>query len=656
MKQLDFTLSLIDKLTRPLKQAQNSVTGFADKSKEAFKRIGVGGLAMWGVAETVKGALGPAIEMYDALNEASARGVDSSALQTVQRDAMRFSMTYGASAVDFVNSTAEISGAIDGLTGTELPKVTNIANTLAFALKATSADTAEFMGQMFANFRSDAERLGKVQFAEQLAGKMAYMRQAFGVEMGAIKDLMEGARGVGTNFNIGIDEQLAVLGQLNRTLGSEASSAYEGFMTGAIEGAKKLGLSFQDASGHILSMPEMLTKLQGKYGKSLEGNLKAQAELDEAFGDSSAVVKQLYGNVALLQRNITELGGADGLKRTQEMAAKMVKPWDRFVQILKAVQTVIGLTLVPVLYPFLNRLADMGQTFARWMQIFPNIARVVGYVALAVLGFAAVGAAANIVLGVSSIMLTGLKALWYAVMLPVRLFTAAVWLARMGVAAWNLMLVSLRGTLLAVRMAAITAGVGINLMSWPVLLIIGAIGLLVAGCWMLVKHWDAIRAAVMNTAAFEVVAGAVKWVAAIFATAWQRITAGWENFTSLFKNFSAKDALAGMANGIVNMFDGIWTKIKGSFLNSWNWIVGKLNKLPGINISLAGEGGGSPVTGNTLSTGGQVKNIDKGGIVKTINSNAKTVTDNSKKIGTVNIYPKETLSPGQLMEWQELNA
>ncbi|EGT5206896.1 phage tail tape measure protein [Cronobacter sakazakii] len=656
MKQLDFTLSLIDKLTRPLKQAQNSVTGFADKSKEAFKRIGVGGLAMWGVAETVKGALGPAIEMYDALNEASARGVDSSALKTVQRDAMRFSMTYGASAVDFVNSTAEISGAIDGLTSAELPKVTNIANTLAFALKATSADTAEFMGQMFANFRSDAERLGKVQFAEQLAGKMAYMRQAFGVEMGAIKDLMEGARGVGTNFNIGIDEQLAVLGQLNRTLGSEASSAYEGFMTGAIEGAKKLGLSFQDASGHILSMPEMLTKLQGKYGKSLEGNLKAQAELDEAFGDSSAVVKQLYGNVALLQRNITELGGADGLKRTQEMAAKMVKPWDRFVQILKAVQTVIGLTLVPVLYPFLNRLADMGQTFARWMQIFPNIARVVGYVALAVLGFAAVGAAANIVLGVSSIMLTGLKALWYAVMLPVRLFTAAVWLARTGVAAWNLMLVTLRGTLLAVRMAAITAGVGINLMSWPVLLIIGAIGLLVAGCWMLVKHWDAIRAAVMNTAAFEVVAGAVKWVAGIFATAWQRITAGWENFTSLFKNFSAKDALAGMANGIVNMFDGIWTKIKGSFLNSWNWIVGKLNKLPGVNISLAGEGGGSPVTGNTLSTGGQVKNIDKGGIAKTINSNAKSVTDNSKKIGTVNIYPKETLSPGQLMEWQELNA
>ncbi|WP_336293413.1 phage tail tape measure protein [Cronobacter dublinensis] len=669
MKQLDFTLSLIDKLTRPLKQAQNSVTGFADKSKEAFKRIGGGALAMWGVAETVKGALGPAIEMYDALNEASARGVDSTALQTVQRDAMRFSMTYGASAVEFVNSTAEISGAIDGLTSTDLPQVTKVANTLAFALKATSADTAEFMGQMFANFRSDAQRLGNVQFAEQLAGKMTYMRQKFGVEMGAIKDLMEGARGVGTNFNIGLDEQLAVLGQLNRTLGSEASSAYEGFMTGAIDGAKKLGLSFTDMQGNILSMPEMLMKLQGKYGKSLEGNLKAQAELDEAFGDSSAVVKQLYGNVALLQRNINELGGADGLKRTQEMATKMVKPWDRFVQILKAIQTVIGLTLVPVLYPLLNRLADMGQTFARWMQIFPNIARVVGYAALAILGFAAAGASANIILGLSSFILTGLKALWYAVTLPVRLFTGAVWLARVAIVAWNAMLGVLRGVLLAVRIAAVLAGVGINFMSWPVLLIIGAIALLVAGCWMLIEHWDAIKAAVMETAAFQVVAEAVKWVADVFEKAWQFISAGWEAFTALLSGFSPAEALSGMASGIVNVFSNIWSTITESFSKAWKWIVDKLNNIPGVNIPVTAEikqmGGlsganvtvksdATPLTANTLSTGGQVKNLDKGGIAKTINSSAKSVTDNSKKIGTVNIYPKETLSPGQLQEWQEL--
>lgn len=719
MKQLDFTLSLIDKLSRPLKQVQNNVTGFAEKSTAAFTKIGGGVLALAGTGMAIKGALSPAIEMYDALNEAAAKGIDDSALKTVQRDALTFSTTYGASAVEFVKSTEEINAAIAGLTGNELPKVTKVANVLAFAMKSTAAETSEFMGQMFGNFSSDAARLGKVQFAEQLAGKMVFMRKTFGTEMATIKDLMEGARGVGTNYGIGQDEQLAVLGQLSRTLGTEASSAYEGFMTGAIDGAKKLGLSFTDATGKMLSMPEMLAKLQGKYGKSLEGNLKAQAELDEAFGDSSAVVKQLYGNVALLQRNITELGGADGLKRTQEMATKMVKPWDRFIAILTAIKTVIGLTLIPVLYPLLNRLANMGQTFARWMQLFPNIARVVGYAAMALLGFAAVGAVTNIVMGVSSFVMGGLRGLWKALTSVTKIYTTTIWLAQKAVLIWNVTLGALRGILLAVRMAAIMAGVGINFMSWPILLIIGAIALLAVGCYLLIKHWDAIKAAVMNTEAFTTVAAVVEWLGGVFSSAWQYISDGWNNFIALLKGFSPSEALSGMAIGIVSIFDKVWQTIKGSFLKSWNWIVGKLNKIPGVDIALAAEPppdikannpprviagntnqpitvpqmpynvkqvehpaiaapeikqvtyGGNitqqltqntllpepppAISPNVLLTGGELKGVERGGISKTINSNSKSVTDNSRKIDTVNIYPKETLSPGQLQEWQELN-
>nr|EIL8728833.1 phage tail tape measure protein [Salmonella enterica] len=656
MKQLDFTLSLIDKLSRPLKQAQSSVTGFAEKSKAAFMQIGGGVLALAGTGMAIRGALSLAIEMYDALNDAASKGIDDQALKAVQRDALRFSTTYGASAVEFVQSTESINSAIAGLTGNELPKVTKVANTLAFALKSTAAETAEFMGQMFGNFSADAERLGRVQFAEQLAGKMVYMRKVFGTEMGTIKDLMEGARGVGTNYGVGLDEQLAVLGQLNRTLGTEASSAYEGFMTGAIEGGKKLGLSFTDATGKMLSMPEMLIKLQGKYGKSLEGNLKAQAELDAAFGDSSAVVKHLYGNVALLQRNITELGGSDGLKRTQEMASKLVKPWDRFVQILKAIQTVIGLTLIPVLYPVLNRLADMGQTFARWMQLFPNIARVIGYAAMALLGFAAVGAVANIVMGASKFIMAGLRGIWVAMTAVTKAYTAMVWLAQIAVIAWNATLKFLRGALLAVRMAAIMAGIGINLMSWPVLLVIGAIALLAAGCWLLIKHWDTVKAAVMETSAFQACARVVAWLAGVFSTAWQFISEGWNSFIALLTGFSPSQALSGLASGIVSMFDNVWQSVKGGFLKSWNWIVEKLNKIPGVDISMANEASSPPLTVNNLSTGGELKGIDKGGISKSVSNNSRAVTDNSRKINTVNIYPKEMITPGQLMEFQELGV
>ncbi|EAT7786672.1 phage tail tape measure protein [Salmonella enterica subsp. enterica serovar Bareilly] len=656
MKQLDFTLSLIDKLSRPLKQAQSSVTGFAEKSKAAFMQIGGGVLALAGTGMAIRGALSPAVEMYDALNDAASKGIDDQALKAVQRDALRFSTTYGASAVEFVQSTESINSAIAGLTGNELPKVTKVANTLAFALKSTAAETAEFMGQMFGNFSADAERLGKVQFAEQLAGKMVYMRKVFGTEMGTIKDLMEGARGVGTNYGVGLDEQLAVLGQLNRTLGTEASSAYEGFMTGAVEGAKKLGLSFTDATGKMLSMPEMLIKLQGKYGKSLEGNLKAQAELDAAFGDSSAVVKHLYGNVALLQRNITELGGSDGLKRTQEMTSKLVKPWDRFVQILKAIQTVIGLTLIPVLYPVLNRLADMGQTFARWMQLFPNIARVIGYAAMALLGFAAVGAVANIVMGVSKFIMMGWKGVWKLLTAVTKIDTAWTWLNTKAKLAWASVMKSLRGILLALRMQAIMTGAAINFMSWPVLLVIGAIALLGAGCWLLIKHWDTVKAAVMETSAFQACARVVAWLAGVFSTAWQFISEGWNSFIALLTGFSPSQALSGLASGIVSMFDNVWQSVKGGFLKSWNWIVEKLNKIPGVDISMANETSSPPLTVNNLSTGGKLKGIDKGGISKSVSNNSRSVTDNSRKINTFNIYPKEMITPGQLMEFQELGV
>lgn len=655
MRQLEFTLALIDKVTRPLRQAQAGVTEFADKSRASFQRVAVGGAALWGVGQAIKGALGPAIEMYDALQEQSARGIDSSALKQVEKDANTFAMTYGKSAVEFVQSTSSINAAIGGLTGTELPKVTQVANLMAAAVGSSAAESAEFLGQMFGNFREEADRLGKVQFAEQLADKMAFMRQRFGVEMGLVKDLMEGARGVGTNYGVGLNEQLAVMGELQRTLGSEASGAYEGFLTGAEDGAKKLGLSFKNSAGQMLSMPEILTKLQAKYGDSIAGNVEAQKALDDAFGDSSAVVKQLWGNVGTLQRNITELGGSDGLKRTQEMAAKMVKPWDRFIEILTAIRRVIGMTLIPVLYPLLNRLADMGQTFARWMQMFPNIARVVGYVALAVLSFAGAGALANIVMGVGGFVMVGLTAIWRGLLLVTKLYTGAQWLAQKATLAYATVMRTLRGVLLAVRMAAMLTGTAINFMSWPILLIVGAIALLGAGCYLLISHWDAVKAAVMDTAAFQVVTAAIEYVAGVFGKAWASIKDGWNSFVTLLSGFSVTETLGGMASGIMNLFANLWDSIKSTALSSLNWIISKLNKIPGIDIAELGAPVPTPpVMENNLSTGGQLKGIDSGGVSKTINSNSRAVTDNSRRIDKVEINMANGMTPQQLTEWQEL--
>lgn len=654
MKQLDFTLSLIDKLTRPIKQAQTSVTGFAEKSQAAFKRMAIGGAGLFATGLAIRDALAPAIEMNDALLSASAQGVSDATLKQVAENGLKFSVQYGKSALEFVQSTEMINRSVGGLSDGELPRMTTITNTVAAALKSTAADTTEFMGQMFANFRSDAKTLGNLTFAEQVAGKAAYMRQAFGTEMATIRDLMEGSKGAGTNFGVGMDEQFAVLGELQRTLGSEASGSYESYLTGAADGAKKLGLTFTYTNGKLLSMPAMLEKLQSKYGASIEGNLKAQKELDDAFGGGSAVIKQLYGNVGVLQRHITELGSSDGMKRATEMAEKMANPWDRLVAVWYAMRAAMGATLLPVLYPLINKLADAGQTLVRWQTLFPNITRVIGYAVLAVLSLAAAGAIVNIIMGVSTFVMVGLKGLWMALTTVMKIHVGVIWLYNKAVLAWSATMRILRGVLLAVRIASMSAGIAFNFALWPVLLIIVAVAALAAGCYLLYQHWDQIVAAVMQTEAFKTLAAIVQWVGEIFASVWASVVEGWNSVVGFISNFSLMETMGNMASGIGELFSGLWKALLSSFSSTYSWIVEKLNHIPGVNIDMPASAAPPVNNGQEILTGGKIKGIERGGLNKEISNNNKSYTDNSKTFGNITINASKGMTPEQLQEWDDL--
>lgn len=165
----------------------------------------------------------------------------------------------------------------------------------------------------------------------------------------------------------------------------------------------------------------------------------------------------------------------------------MVKPWDRFIAILTAIKTVIGLTLIPVLYPLLNRLADMGQTFARWMQLFPNIARVVGYAALALLSFAAVCAVANIVMGVSSFVMMGMTKVLAPVARLLGLNRLAMLASNAVTQLFTAGLRGLRAALLAASIAARMGSASFLLMIAP----IAAVALAIAGVVLaVIKFWQ----------------------------------------------------------------------------------------------------------------------------------------------------------------------
>ncbi|EAU8777756.1 phage tail tape measure protein [Salmonella enterica] len=729
MSHLDFTLSLIDKLTRPLKTAQSSLSGFAEKSQASFTKIGIGAAAVWGVAQSIAGVVGPAYEMNAALAEVGSKGVAEDALKRLSGEAMRFSMRYGKGAVDVVRSSYAMKGAMAGLSDMDLPRVTIAANTLAAGVKASGEEAGEYIGAMASRFNAELSSLGHVRFAEELAGKTAYMVQNFGVKMQTMQELIEGTKSAGADFGVSLDEQFAVLGTLSRTLGTEASGIYEQFLRSAPAAAEKLGMSFVDATGKMLPMGDILQKLQSKYGQSIEGNVKAQQALDAAFGGGADVIKKLYGQQDKLNRSITELGRNDGMKRAQEMAARMAEPWERIKAAFFAIRVAIGNSLIPILSPLMNGVADVGTKFARWLDMFPNIARWLGYITLGVLSFGLAGAAVNIVMGVFGFTMTGLTAITNVLTGGWKILTMT--------------LSALRTALVAASFAANMGATSFLLMIAPVVLVVAAIGAVVVA---VIKFWQPIKAFVSGfVAGFSLAEGALAPFQGIFgaiaiAVGWvwngvkalfgwfgnllspvkmtesqlTKVTsagetfgrvvsaaigivfapfelviraiktlidmfgilqAGWLDVVRSFDINSPVESFEKIANVIGNVFGNLWETLKGSFANTYNWIVEKLNKIPGVNIDLKtvsppaaaavpanavipdSAAGSSKLNSPSVLTGNRINaDIPRGGLMSQVKTDSKTAVDNRKSWGDTYINAPNGITPAQLAEWQELNA
>ncbi|PHM39805.1 phage tail tape measure protein [Xenorhabdus mauleonii] len=672
--------SLISSITQPIAGIKTELRELGSKSQEAFGKIAAGGQTISDSFWSTHSFLESAIQMDDALQSASLQGIDSGVMAKIAKDSVTFSSQYGKSAIEFVNSAAEINKAVQGLEQTELPQMTKIANTTAVALKTSATDAATYMGKMFDLFSEDAESVGNLQFAEELSGKAVFMAQTFGTSMPEMTQLLEGARKAGTNFGVGIDEQLAVLGQLQSSLGDESSRAYESFLSVAVSGGKSLGLSFVNASGQMLSMPEMLEKLQAKYGTSIEGNLKAQAEIEAAFGDSAVVVKALFSDVDTLNKNIAELGANDGMDRTRAMAAQMADPWERLQQIWQNLHILIGSALLPVIKPLVNWLADTSQVLVRWMKLFPNIARWVGYITLAIMNFTVAGAVANIVMGISKFILIGLRGIFVAFTLITKLGTAAIWLYNSAITAWSRGLAILRGTLLAIRMAAVLAGISFSFMSWPVLLIIAAIALLAYGIYKLIQNWDEIKASIMDTEAFKKVASAAQWIGNIFEESFACIAEKWNELANLFSDFSLSDMFSGLGD-ILSFIPGfgaasIGAKVIGKVIadpventissnmgideNTQKLIAQPNNILQGQSQAMLqpmptqSVQAINPQENNGILTGGKMQGINRNGLINEVASNSQTVNDNSRRIESVTLNISNSMTPDQLMEWEHV--
>jgi len=693
MKELAFLLSLKNNLSAPLGQAQKSVESFAKKSGDAFKQVATGAAGLWGVVQGVKGLLGPANEVQQALNELSTRGVGEDSLEKMYKSAQRFSTAYGKSAAEFIASGTIIKSELAGLADSELPRAAVAINTLAVASKSSAEQAAGYMSEMANNYRSTVRAMGNVPFADMMASKGAYMVKNFGTNLDEIRELVKSSKGTGTQYGAGMDEQLAVLGLLSKTQGTEAGGIYDSFLKSAVEAGKQLGMSFTDAQGKLLQFPDILQKLQAKFGDTIEGNVKAQATLNKAFGEGAQALTAAWGQADALRKHMRDMGNTQGLDKATEMAAKMANIWERVDKVWERVRVSIGMRLIPAIQPMIDYAINAGTQFAKWLDMFPNIARWIGYITLGTLALGAAGAAANIVVGVSKFVWMGLTGIWKAATVAARalwwvinLKARALQIARIAAIAYSATMRVLRVTLLAVTMAwrvstaaallqraglmaaaiamraygiaTMFAAVGMQILMSPITLVIVAVAALAAGIWYAVQHWDELKAALMDTQAFQWVMQIATVVGAVFGAVWRLIKVGWGKVVDYFGGTSPVEAFLGFVDAIGKVFSGLWDWLIQSFGKTYNWIVSKLNMIPGVEIDLKPVGDAAPdVSGLAGPAGLNAPQLERGGISKTITSGGQSkVTDNSRKIGQVNIYPQNGETFDALMESRELAA
>ncbi|EAQ3182664.1 phage tail protein, partial [Salmonella enterica] len=351
----------------------------------------------------------------------------------------------------------------------------------------------------------------------------------------------------------------------------------------------------------------------------------------------------------------------------------------------------IGLRLDPVLAPFLQKIIAGGKAFMKWLDTFPNIARWLGYITAMTLAFAAVGALANITMGTFGFIMKGLGGIAWVLggawkgliftlnllrpsLLSTRIGLMALWIqekavwmwsklialwagiCKVAIAAWNVVLRTCTVAMRLFGIAARFAGMGLGFLLSPIGLILLAIAALAVGIYFAIKYWDDIKAAIMDTTAFHILLKVVNVVVGWFDNAWKSIEDGWNTLTNWFKNFSLADTFGTIAAGIGRLFDGIWASIKSTFTGTWNWIVEKLNKIPGVNISTAQQDI-APTSAPTLITGNHAAPIQGGPVSHQISSAPnKSATHIDRGVHIENLNVDTMPTPGQLAEYQELAA
>lgn len=379
LERLMFAIGVKDEASSKVGKIQSTIASMTKRTQAGFRNIATTALGVVGVGFTLSRAVAPARELNQALAEVGALGVDHDGIQHLQEVAGRFAMNYGGTAAEVVRSSYDIVSAIDGLTGKEVAAFTTSSGLLAKASKSKVENMTSYMGIMYGIFEKNAERMGKAQWAEEVAAKTVWVANTFrssGESVSkAFSSLGANAQVAGVHMN----EQMAVLGMLQSTMGgAESGTKYKAFLAGVGQAQKHLGLSFTDTEGRMLGIVEILDKIKGKFGESL--TVDDQALLTKAFGSKVATdfINLLLSKNDKLAETIEQVKDISDLTDAKNIARQTTDSFNRFGAALNYLQASMGQKMLPTL----ERWADAGreklEVLNKWIDRYPHLASAIG--------------------------------------------------------------------------------------------------------------------------------------------------------------------------------------------------------------------------------------------------------------------------------------
>lgn len=394
--KLSLFMNMVDNVTGPVAKVTSAVDGSVSKLDGFTQSLGSmskTGMVMKEVgSQMTQAALAPVeatFETQKALGELASLGVQD--LGAVEQAAKSFSDTWaGTTKADFISAAYDIKSGIASLSDTGVAEYTNLASLTAKATKSTATEMTSLFATGYGIYKSYYGDLSDLQFGEMFSAGIAQSVKQFKTTGSGMAQAIQTLGASATTASVPLEEQLSILGMLQATMGgSEAGTKYKAFLRSAAKGGEALGLSFLDANGQLLSMPEVLDKLRGRFGETMDAAEKM--ELQKAFGDTEAValIDLLYSKTGDLQSNIVDMYGSlgEGVSITQDMADTInsMTP-DRFEALKQKIGNVtqmVGGTVMPLIDRGIDKGGQLVDKIGGWISTHQDLVRIIMTVVLA---------------------------------------------------------------------------------------------------------------------------------------------------------------------------------------------------------------------------------------------------------------------------------